>query len=252
MLVGGVAGGSRTRIRSVACSHPRRWTTTTWSAIREPVGTRACRLLPLRLPAGSPTRGVLLVSKDPRSVASDRHGRPGGTLTPVTRFAAACLDPRPPGDALPEEDSNPHSRSNSPTSFRLDDLASSEYRDGESNPGLRVEGPASCPLDYRGMWRKRWTPTHKGLATPTLFRDRPLIWPVPCHEGALGGSRTHDSSVPGTRSDWLSYKGLISDMRLAGTTRTCDPRLRRAVLSSTELRRAERRRQGSNLHSPVS
>ena len=46
------------------------------------------------------------------------------------------------------------------------------------------------------------------------------------------------SSVPGTRSDSLSYKGLISGIRLAGTTRTCDPRLRRAVLSSTELRRA--------------
>ena len=31
----GVAGGSRTRITSVACSHPRRWTTTTWSASRD-------------------------------------------------------------------------------------------------------------------------------------------------------------------------------------------------------------------------
>ena len=50
------------------------------------------------------------------------------------------------------------------------------YRDGESNPGLRVENPASCPLG----------PSRHGLA---------------------------------------------------GTTRTCDPRLRRAVLSSTELRR---------------
>ena len=58
-------------------------------------------------------------------------------------------------------------------SFRLDDLASSEYRDGESNPGLRVEGPASCPLDYRGMWRKRWTRTHMGLATPTFFGTGP-------------------------------------------------------------------------------
>ncbi len=65
------------------------------------------------------------------------------------------------------------------------------------------------------------TRTHKGLATPTCFRDRPLIWPdrfperkgrdshphglatrtrvagglliwpVPFHDGALGGSRTH-------------------------------------------------------------
>ena len=41
------------------------------------------------------------------------------------------------------------------------------------------------------------------------------------------------SSVPGTRSASLSYKGI----GLAGTTRTCDPRRRRAVLSSTELRR---------------
>ena len=44
------------------------------------------------------------------------------------------------------------------------------------------------------------------------------------------------SSVPGTCSDSLSYKG--PHRCLAGTTRTCDPRLRRAVLSSTELRRA--------------
>lgn len=43
------------------------------------------------------------------------------------------------------------------------------------------------------------------------------------------------SSIPGTCSDSLSYKGVHRG--LAGTTRTCDPRLRRAVLSSTELRR---------------
>ena len=63
-----------------------------------------------------------------------------------------------------------------------------------------------------------------------------LIWPVPFHVEPSVGVAPTTSSIPGTCSDSLSYKGL--HRCLAGTTRTCDPRLRRAVLSSTELRRA--------------
>ena len=63
-----------------------------------------------------------------------------------------------------------------------------------------------------------------------------LIWPVPFHVEPSVGVAPTTSSIPGTCSDSLSYKGV--HRCLAGTTRTCDPRLRRAVLSSTELRRA--------------
>src|SRR2546427_13205485 len=107
--------------------------------------------MPLRLAAGTPTREVLLVRKDPRSVASDRHGRPNRTLTCVTRSAAARLDPRPPGDALPGRGSNPRLPGNGRTSFRSTTWHQLGYRDGESNPGLRVEGPSRSPLDYPGV-----------------------------------------------------------------------------------------------------
>ena len=55
-----------------------------------------------------------------------------------------------------------------------------EYRDGELNPGLRVEGPASCPLDDRGVA----PPT--GLAPAT-------------------------SGLTGRRYHWLSYGGMGTD-----------------------------------------
>ena len=121
----------------------------------------------------------------------------------------------------------------------------------------------SCPLDHRGVEEAvGLAPTR--ACTPTCFRDRPLIWPdrfperkgrdshphglgtrtrvagglliwpVPFHGGALGGSRTHDLVRTGDVLCLTELQGL----GLAGTTRTCDPRLRRAVLSSTELRRA--------------
>src|SRR6266545_4818359 len=123
--------------------------------------------MPLRLAAGTPTCGVLLVRKDPRSVASDRRGRPNRTLTCVTRSAAARLDPRPPGDALPEEDSNPHSRSNNPTSFRLDDLASSTAT-GSRTPasGLRARRRVRWTT---AAWRKRWDSHPQGPRDPYLF-----------------------------------------------------------------------------------
>jgi hypothetical protein len=106
-----------------------------------------------------------------------------------------CLDPRPPGDALPEEDSNPHSRSNNPTSFRLDDLAPSAAT-GSRTPGS-VEGPASCPLDHRG---DHASPARLERATP-----------------AFGGR----CSRP------LSYCELCVDDR----GRTCTLRIRRPVPS---------------------
>ena len=133
------------------------------------------------------------------------------------------------------------------------------YRDGDSNPALRVEGPASSPLDHRGVLRKRGDSNAHGPPNPYLFSrqaphpagslpgrkgwdshpqrvatragvaDRFLIWPVP-FRGALGGSRTHDLVRTKDVLSLLSYKGLNCSLRLAGTIRTCDLRLRRAML----------------------
>ena len=75
---------------------------------------------------------------------------------------------------------------------------------------------------------------------------------------ALAGGRTQTSPVPGACST-VELQGL----GLAGTTRTCGLRLRRAALCPTELRRnrhasreageaPKRRRQGSNLEHPAS
>ena len=88
----------------------------------------------------------------------------GGDRTPAFRLTAGRLTPRLPGIG---------------------------YRDGESNPALRVEGPVSWPLDHRGMQRKRGDSNAQGLGTPTCFRDRLLIQPGRFPDGALGGSRTH-------------------------------------------------------------
>jgi hypothetical protein len=119
------------------------------------------------------------------------HGRPGGTLTPVSRSAAARLDPRPPGDALPEEDSNPHSRSNNPTSCRLDDLASVR-----SEPSLGA--PASCRVDGRGrtctLRFRRPVPCPFGHVDvralglePSLVRGKSPV-PLPVRRDARGGA----------------------------------------------------------------
>ncbi|MEA2826400.1 MAG: hypothetical protein QOG43_839 [Actinomycetota bacterium] len=139
--------------------------------------------------------GSLSVGRRPRV------GRPGGNLTPVSRSAAARLNPRPPGVALPARGSNSRLPGNSRTSVPLDHLASAaaggavgrvaavecavmcgidpdvtahstrRYRDGESNPGLRGESPVSCPLDDRGELRggSGATRTPRGLEDPYLF-----------------------------------------------------------------------------------
>ena len=68
----------------------------------------------------------------------------------------------------------------------------------------------------------------KALAS-NCFRDRLLIRPdrsQAWHTGPSVGFAPTASSLPRTRSGSLSYKGRC----LAGTTRTCDLRLRRAVL----------------------
>ena len=69
----------------------------------------------------------------------------GGARTPAFRVTAGRLPARPPGMAL---------------------LA---YRDGDSNPALRVEGPASSPLDHRGVLRKRGDSNAHGPHDPYLF-----------------------------------------------------------------------------------
>jgi hypothetical protein len=130
-----------------------------------------------------------------------------------------------------------------------------EYRDGESNPGLRVEGPASCPLDYRGMLKRK-----RGDSNAQRPRG-----PLPVFGTGSSSSRITSlmepsvgiapttSSVPGTRSCSLSYKGRASPARLERATpafggrcsaplsygevsvddrsRTCTLRLRRPVPS---------------------
>ena len=126
----------------------------------------------------------------------------------------------------------------------------------------------SSPLDHRGVWwwRKRGDSNAQGPHDPYLFSGQAphlagslpkgkgrdshphglvtrtrvagglLIWPVPFHDGALGGSCTHDLVRTGDALYLLSYKGL-SWCGLAGTIRTCGLRLRRAALCSAELRR---------------
>src|SRR5438309_12060673 len=61
----------------------------------------------------------------------------------------------------------------------------------------------------------------QGLCTRTRVAGGLLIWPVPFHVEPSVGVAPTTSSVPGTCSDSLSYKGL--HCCLAGTTRTCDP-----------------------------
>jgi hypothetical protein len=96
----------------------------------------------------------------------------GGARTPTFRVTAGRLTIRPPGIG---------------------------YRGGESNPGLRVEGPASSPLDHRGADAEAGRLERPRARTPTCFRDRLLIQPGRFHVGALGGDRTHDLVRTGGR-----------------------------------------------------
>ena len=100
-----------------------------------------------------------------------------------------------------------------------------------SGPSRQVSEPTSEPCDSRvgreaaGAGRLERPKAH----TFTCFRDRLLIRPDHSHAGVLGplvGFAPTASSLPRTCSTRLSYKGRC----LAGTTRTCDSRLRGAVL----------------------
>ena len=66
------------------------------------------------------------------------------------------------------EGSNRRLPGNSRTSFRS--TTWHQYRDGESNPGLRVEGPASSPLDHRGVHEEA-----VGLAPTRASRPLPVF-----------------------------------------------------------------------------
>ena len=146
-----------------------------------------------------------------------------------------------------------------PRVLRWKDLASShriKLLPGRgSNPRLPVNGRMSCrsttwhrctatgnrtPLPgLRARCRDLWTIAacragagrleRPKARTSTCFRDRLLIRPDHSQdrhtEPSVGFAPTA-SSLPRTRSTRLSYKGRC----LAGTTRTCDLRLRRAVL----------------------
>ena len=158
-------------------------------------GNGYCRVLPLRLPANLPVRGVLLgggstpvpahrIAMDTREgfAPSSRGLQPrasllghrvmtpsccqGGARTPTFRVTTGRLALRLPGIAW--------------------------YRDGELNPGLRVEGPASSPLDHRGVEEAVGLAPTRASWTPTCFRDRPLIWP---DRFRVGLPRWHDSNV---------------------------------------------------------
>lgn len=215
----------------------------------------------------------------------------GGHRTPAFRVTAGRLASRLPGNGTRLGSTRFRAcRSNGSTSRACSEA---RYRDGESNPGLRVEGPASWPPGPSRRGGSGGTRTHKG-SHPYLFSGQAphLAGSLPRVDGAglartgerIGGetSRPHGlaartprsrraphlagslprvgpsvgfaptaSSVPGTCSVWLSYEGLARTgstqvgpaartacrpgvfrcSGLAGTTRTCDPRLRKAVLS---------------------
>jgi hypothetical protein len=200
----------------------------------------------LTRPACSGHYPQVLLAEGTRPVVSDRHGRPGGTLTPVTRFAAARLDPRPPGDGCQGGDRTPAFRVTAGRlSARPPGIA---YRDGESNPALRVEGPVSWPLDHRGEKRKRGDSNAQGLAPLPVFGTGSSSSRVTSMVGPSAGVAPTASSLPRTRSGSLSYKGMASPARLERATPAFGGRCSRPA----ELRRAARRRQGSNLHPPVS
>jgi len=66
-------------------------------------------------------------------------------------------------------ESSPHHEHGVLASSPLDDDHEPRW---ESKPGLRVEGPASCPLDYRGAFEARWDSHPQVPRDPYLFRDR--------------------------------------------------------------------------------
>ena len=142
----------------------------------------------------------------------------------------------------------------------LDHLASIGYRDGESNPGLRVEGPASWPLDHRGEAEggrveralprsperaalptqvpRHWLSFRRAEAgrlerpraagTPTCFRDGLLIQPGRFLEA---WSRRHGSNVRHPPSDGGALSTELRRDGVDGRGRTCTLRLRRPVPS---------------------
>ena len=98
----------------------------------------------------------------------------GGARTPAFRVTAGRLPARPPG------------------------MDVGWYRDGESNPGLRVEGPVSSPLDHRGECGRGGTRTHNGLPRARVAHGF-LIGRVPSVRPSVGLAPT-TSSVPRTCS----------------------------------------------------
>ena len=112
------------------------------------------------------------------------HGRPGGTLTPVSRFAAARLDPRPPGVALPGRGSNPRLPGNSRTSCRSTTWHGCTAT-GSRTPASGLRARRLVHLDHRGMRGSGGTRTHKG-SHPYLFSGQPphLAGSLPGAEGA--------------------------------------------------------------------
>ena len=166
---------------------------------------------------GSRTLIAGMARRDPCPLDDDHEWMgwtPGRDSHPRVAVCSRVPESSATGRWLPARGSNSRLPGNSRTSVPLDHLAllvGLAYRDGESNPGLRGEGPVSCPLDDRGECGggSGATRTPRGLEDPYLFSRQ-----APDPAGSLPRG-----------------------MGLAGTSRTCDTRLRRAVLWSTELRR---------------
>ena len=142
-------------------------------------------------------------------------GRPGGTLTPVTRFAAVRLDPRPPGDVLPGRGSNPRLPGNSRMSCRSTTWHSS-WMWGWLQEQLRTAAGNRTPISgLRARCRDRWTIAAWEVAEAGRL-ERPRVQPPPVFETGSSSGRVASKK---------------SCMGLAGTIRTCGLRLRRAALS---------------------
>src|SRR5919106_1390508 len=105
-----------------------------------------------------------------------------------------------------------------------------KYRDGESNPDLRVEGPASFPLNDRGSSssriasscpteRKGWDshPHRSEDRYPPSKRAPHLAGSLP-RQGPSVGLEPTASSLPKKCSHQLSYKGTASPARIERAT----------------------------------